>query len=69
MAKSRIPRARALAGAQTRPTLASWLRRFRKAMAPGVHDALALAIGLWPLWVLTAGGMGLVWFMAMAQSP
>jgi hypothetical protein len=36
---------------------------------PAVHEALAFAVGMWPLWVLALSGMGLVWFLAMTASP
>lgn len=69
MGRTHLPRARAVTGVNAHTTMGSRLRRMREAMAPATRDALELAVGLWPLWVLTGAGAGLVWFLAMTQSP
>ena len=72
MTRKSIPSARVVGGLESHPSApVRWFLRSagRSMRRPAVHESLAFAIGMWPLWVLAGGGMGLVWFLAMSQSP
>jgi hypothetical protein len=72
MGRKQIPSVRVVGGLEEHPSApVRWFlhKAGRTLRRPGVHESLAFAIGMWPLWVLGGAGMGLVWFLAMTQSP
>jgi hypothetical protein len=69
MGRRSLPRARVIRGAQSHDPVGSRLRSAAHTMRPALHSALAVALGVWPIWVLAASGFALVWLLAMSQSP
>ena len=65
----KLPRARVVAGAASTDPVGSRLRSAGRTMRPAVHGALEVMIGVWPVWLLACAGFGLVWLLAMSQSP
>lgn len=68
----KLPAARVVGGLEEHPSApVRWFLRSagRTMRRPAVHEALRVAIGMWPLWMLALSGMGLVWFIAMTASP
>jgi hypothetical protein len=68
----KLPAARVVGGLEEHPSApVRWFLRSagRTMKRPAVHEALAFAIGMWPLWILALSGLGLVWFIAMSSAP
>jgi hypothetical protein len=69
MARRSLPRARVVSGAEAHDPLGSRLRSAGRTMRPAVHGFLEVVVGVWPIWMLTSAAFGLVWLLAMSQSP
>jgi hypothetical protein len=69
-----LPVATLVTDGRPRPTV--FHHHLRETLAPlagplydGARTALALLLGLWPLWAAFGLGMALIWGSAMASSP
>ncbi|HLU66360.1 MAG TPA: hypothetical protein VKZ63_08780 [Kofleriaceae bacterium] len=69
MARRSLPRARVVSGAAAHDPVGSRVRSAARTMRPAVRGALEVTFGVWPIWVVAAATFGLVWFIAMSQSP
>ena len=67
--KLELPPVRVVSGVDQAYTLRARLRDAARSMQPSVQEALAVAVGLWPLWLLGLFAFGLIWGFALASSP
>lgn len=66
---NKIPRVRVVRGAPTLSPVASHVRSAGRSIRPAAREALAFAMGMWPLWMMMAFSLGLIWAFALGESP
>ena len=64
----RLPPARVVTGVDSASSFqfVSRLRSAGRSLRPPVREALAVMVGVWPLWVMAAAGAGLIWFIGVS---
>jgi hypothetical protein len=69
MARRRLPVVRVVSGVDSHHSFRSRLRSAIRTARPPVRAAIEVAIGIWPIWVMTAFAMGLIWAAVLGGSP
>ena len=65
----KLPRARVVRGVEGPSPVASHVRSAGRSMRPAARDAMAFMVGMWPLWMMMAFSLGLIWAFALGESP